>query len=467
MLQQLLMKEHDWAIHNDGSLREFARLLPQDPVKVQTWLEQQAYRRDEIYSVLPGRAFIPISGTMIYGCGFIGRYCCDQQVLADEVRKAAETPRSRAAQIVLFANSGGGTVAGTELLAEAVKYAASKKPVIVITGSTMASACYWACVHATKIIAPRTGVIGSIGAKLTFLVWQKYDERFGIETVNYDSGDFKSMGTDHRLPTEKEAARLQEHINETAAIFFEHVAEGRKLDVKTVKGFEANIFNGDEAKANGLVDEVRVVDVNRPADLRSVLLSPGLNLHSPTQEAGMSLIDKLKGQYPGQEEVVAAVYHQTVAEQNGDLEDANTRAEAAETAKSEAEEQTTAEKARADKAEAAITAANETVADTIWTAALDGSGIPDSFADLAKGTVKAEDHLAENGVIDTESFQTAVTGKVEALKKDLPAASSEDEPEAGSEVEGLGGGLDTGATPKGSQTSGAEGYSEDYIKNLG
>ena len=56
--------------------------------------------------------------------------------------------------------------------------------------------------------------------------------------------------------TDDEKQRLQKGVDESASVFFNHVAAQRNVDAKTVKGWEGDVFTAVKAKELGLIDEI-------------------------------------------------------------------------------------------------------------------------------------------------------------------------------------------------------------------
>src|SRR5262249_20346484 len=82
-------------------------------------------------------------------------------VLAKAVRDAAANRRGRA--IVLRADSPGGDILPSDLVAREIGAAAKKKPVLVSQGAVAASGGYWISMNADTIVASPLTITGSIG----------------------------------------------------------------------------------------------------------------------------------------------------------------------------------------------------------------------------------------------------------------------------------------------------------------
>jgi len=82
--------------------------------------------------------------------------------------------------IVLHIDSPGGTVDGTEALANIIRN--TNKPVVAFVDGMMASAAFWIGSAANEIIASTdTDIIGSVGVIMSFADWQPHWEKKGVK----------------------------------------------------------------------------------------------------------------------------------------------------------------------------------------------------------------------------------------------------------------------------------------------
>ena len=116
--------------------------------------------------------------------------------LAAKLAQAANDPAVRG--IVLIVDSPGGSVDGTEALANAVRFASRQKPVFAVVDNLAASAAYWAIANATKIlVASETAFIGSIGV---------------VSVLSDFSEQLKSLGvTEHRIYATESADKNKDY----------------------------------------------------------------------------------------------------------------------------------------------------------------------------------------------------------------------------------------------------------------
>ncbi|MDE2472037.1 MAG: S49 family peptidase, partial [Bradyrhizobium sp.] len=164
--------------------------------------------------------------------------------------------------IVLRIDSPGGTVSGTQDLADDVAAAAAKKPVYAFIEDLGASAAYWVASQASKIFAANaTTIVGSIG---TFAVIEDQSGAAAMEGVKVHvirAGEFKG-GTVAGAPVEqKTLAWWQEMVDALNEQFVRGVAKGRGLTLTRVRELaDGRAHVGQAAAALGLVDGIQSFD---------------------------------------------------------------------------------------------------------------------------------------------------------------------------------------------------------------
>ncbi|MCL1992975.1 MAG: signal peptide peptidase SppA [Spirochaetes bacterium] len=179
--------------------------------------------------------------------------------LARTVRELAERRRVKA--IVLRINSPGGSAEAADYLAEAVRFARQKKPVVVSMGRAAASGGYWAAVHANHIVATPFTLTGSIGVIGSWFFDDGATGRLGVTQGLMQRGDSADLLTGFLLPNrdlrDDEEERFQNMILDMYRVFIEKVAEGRSMEIEAVEAVAAGrVFSGQRALEAGLVDSI-------------------------------------------------------------------------------------------------------------------------------------------------------------------------------------------------------------------
>jgi len=165
--------------------------------------------------------------------------------------------RSRA--VVIRINSPGGGVAASQEIYEAIKKfrSDSKKKVVVSMGSVAASGGYYVACAADKIYANPGTVTGSIGV---IAEWYNYGDLLRwakMQSIVIKSGAFKDAGSGTRPLTEEEKVYFQNLISNMFNQFVSAVAGSRKMNEEKVRQLaDGRVYTGQQAKSNGLVDEL-------------------------------------------------------------------------------------------------------------------------------------------------------------------------------------------------------------------
>jgi signal peptide peptidase SppA len=155
--------------------------------------------------------------------------------------------------ILFVVDSPGGTVAGTEEMAEAVYRARSVKPVTAYASDMCASAAYWIASQASKLYANATAAVGSIGVYAVAVDLSRMYRNEGIEVDVVKSAPGKGSGVRGTQFTADQRAELQREIDSLGNEFVEAVRRARPSAVAVADG---RCFTAREGLSLGLVDGV-------------------------------------------------------------------------------------------------------------------------------------------------------------------------------------------------------------------
>jgi protease-4 len=181
----------------------------------------------------------------------------DSKELADQLRDYGG--RSGVQAVVLRINSPGGGVAASQELFEAVRKfrAESHKKVIVSMSSVAASGGYYVACAGDRIFANPGSITGSIGV---IAEWFNYGDLLRwakTENVVIKSGAMKDAGSPTRPLTDEERNYFQGLINNLYGQFVSAVADARRMKYEAVRKLaDGRVYTGQEAKTNGLVDDI-------------------------------------------------------------------------------------------------------------------------------------------------------------------------------------------------------------------
>jgi len=160
--------------------------------------------------------------------------------------------------IVVRLNTPGGTVgASQEVYAELKRFRKKGIPVIASMADVCASGGVYIAAAADHIFANAGTLTGSIGVIMQAPNLEELMKKLGVDSSVIKSGQFKDIGSMTREMSPQEQALLQEIVDSTYDQFVGAVAEGRGLSTTAVAEFaDGRIFNGEQAVALGLVDEI-------------------------------------------------------------------------------------------------------------------------------------------------------------------------------------------------------------------
>ena len=199
--------------------------------------------------------------------------------------------------VVLRLNSPGGGVAASQEIYEAVKKfrADTHKKVVVSMSSVAASGAYYIACASDKIYANPGTITGSIGV---IAEWYNYGELLKwakMENIVFKSGTLKDAGSPTRPLTEAEKVYFQGLIDNMYNQFVSAVASSRNMDEARVRKLaDGRVYTGQEAKKNGLVDELGTYQDALAAAAKLAGVSGEPRVVSPPKKK-LSLLDFLLG----------------------------------------------------------------------------------------------------------------------------------------------------------------------------
>ena len=159
--------------------------------------------------------------------------------------------------IIIDLDTPGGEVTASDEIYHELKLCG--KPVVAMMNSMAASGGYYVACGANKIVANKFTMTGSIGVIISsvdvsgLLDWAKVKPEF------YTSGKMKAMLNPAKPTTEEEAKIVQALVMDAYNQFAGIVAEARKIPLEKITQGElgdGRVFDGEQALANGLVDQL-------------------------------------------------------------------------------------------------------------------------------------------------------------------------------------------------------------------
>jgi protease IV len=150
---------------------------------------------------------------------------------------------------------GGGVVASQEIYEEVKKTRDSGKPVVVSMGALAASGGYYVSCGASRLVANRGTLTGSIGVISEFLQLKEALDKLGVGFKTIKSGRLKDAGSSSRKMTEEDERYFQQLMDDVHRQFIAVVENERHLEHElVVKIADGRVFTGEQAVETGLVD---------------------------------------------------------------------------------------------------------------------------------------------------------------------------------------------------------------------
>lgn len=181
----------------------------------------------------------------------------------NQLDRAYEDPTVSA--VLIRVNSPGGGVYASRIIRDKIQMIRHEKgmtvPVYVCMESMAASGGYYISAETDKIIASPDTLTGSIGVIMQSINYQGLMEKYGVKSEVFKSGAKKDILSPTREMTDDERAIMQELIDNSYARFLKVVSDGRNIPIEKLKPIaDGRIYDGEQAKALGLVDELGSVE---------------------------------------------------------------------------------------------------------------------------------------------------------------------------------------------------------------
>jgi protease-4 len=243
------------------------------PVVIGTWERARAKMRSPAPTLGRGKyvAVLRIEGTIVDGRSgglpvkppievpLLGDYRAGDLTVVQAARQVALD--KRAAAVVLYVNSRGGSATASEAMRQALVSIAARKPLVVAMGPVAGSGGYWVSTPGAWIVARPGALTGSIGVLTGKLVtggmWSKI--MFNRETISF--GRHAAIESGERPYTDEERAIVKGQIDRIYKLFLDVVAKARKMTPEEVHPIAAGrVWTGRQAFERKLVDELGGLD---------------------------------------------------------------------------------------------------------------------------------------------------------------------------------------------------------------
>ena len=247
----------------EASFEVYEKALPLAQAKQAEW-EARTDREDDeepdfppLYERMGDVGVIKIEGSLIPGeagwmryFGITGYADIKAAVLEGLADKGAKS-------LMIFSNSGGGSVAGVEDAESFIAQVAQHKPMSAYSEFS-ASAAYWLTSAAGHITTSPTSVNGSLGVIRVVTEYSKAFEKGGITKTVMRAGRYKALGNPFEPLSEEGKAEIQSKLDDLYQIFIDVVARNRgttAIIADQVMG-QGREFLGKRGLEAGLVDSI-------------------------------------------------------------------------------------------------------------------------------------------------------------------------------------------------------------------
>lgn len=200
----------------------------------------------------------------------IGACAMDEGITARKLVKDvdAAVQDENVKAIILRVDSPGGQAIPSDLIAEAIKKAKGKKPVIVSQGYVAGSGGYWLSMYGDTIVAAPNTITGSVGVIGGFYYNKELKDKLGVSTDFVKKGKYADLGFGFTIPllgitlpdrnfNDDELERVESIIKGSYKEFVSKVSMGRNKSFEHIDSVgQGRVWSGSDGKEIGLVDVI-------------------------------------------------------------------------------------------------------------------------------------------------------------------------------------------------------------------
>jgi len=243
------------------------------PAMIGTWERARAKLKVAAPTLARGKyvAVIRIEGTIIDGRSgrlpvkppidvpLVGDDRAGDLTVVQAARQVAGD--KRAAAVVLYVNSRGGSATASEAMRQALDVIAASKPLVVAMGPVAGSGGYWVATPGRWIVARPGTLTGSIGVLTGKLVTGGMFSKlmFNRDTIAF--GEHATLDSDEKPYSDEERAIVKSQIDHVYSQFLDLVGKARKMTPQEVHPIaDGRVWTGRQAFERKLVDELGGLD---------------------------------------------------------------------------------------------------------------------------------------------------------------------------------------------------------------
>lgn len=250
-------------------------------------MDMAMYQRPPAAAAPDGIAVIPIHGSLVKRS--LGMEAASGLTSYGEIAAMLDAALAdpHVSGILLDIDSPGGEASGSFELARRVREAAAMKPVWAVANDAAYSAAYAIASSAQRLFVTETGGVGSIGVIALHVDQSVKDAQDGYRFTAITAGAHKNDYSPHEPLSDSAKTELQSEVDRLYAIFTEHVAAMRGLDLDAVCATEAGLFFGSNAVAQGLADGIQTLEATLAEFHRFINAPKNALTHPPSQVRGV------------------------------------------------------------------------------------------------------------------------------------------------------------------------------------
>ena len=274
------VKLTDW----DAALGQLRRKPPRKPGKYVALVGIEGVIVDGNSQQPPMEPPIPVPFGLDARAGDLSVTQVARRVLADR----------RAAALVVYVDSRGGSATASERIYAALQKVAAQKPVIVVMGPVAASGGYYVATPGQWIMAQPNTITGSIGVIYGKLAIGQLLEKVFVNREVISRGEAALFYDPEKVWTAAQRDKIWQAIQRTYGLFLERVADSRAMETEAVDAIGGGrVWTGRQALENGLLDELGGLDqaVDKARDLAELREDAGVRLYFPTKEPTPPLVE--------------------------------------------------------------------------------------------------------------------------------------------------------------------------------
>ncbi|HVU00994.1 MAG TPA: signal peptide peptidase SppA [Polyangiaceae bacterium] len=186
---------------------------------------------------------------------FLGMDIVGSYTIAETLQRIRKNPLIAA--VVLRIESPGGSSMASDVMWREIALTARERPVIVSMGDVAASGGYYVAAPGTRIFANPLTITGSIGVFYGKADVSGLMKKIGVGVEVYKTAPRADAESLFRPFSEEERQELVHKVGQFYDVFLSRVADGRHMSKEAVDRIgQGRVWTGEQAKENGLVDEL-------------------------------------------------------------------------------------------------------------------------------------------------------------------------------------------------------------------